>query len=241
MTASVIVPTYNERENLEPLIRTITGLDLPNLSIVIVDDNSPDGTGQLADQWASQDQRVRVVHRPGKLGLGTAYIAGFCESLAHGDDLILTMDADFSHNPHYIPAIMEAAKDYDLVIGSRYVSGGGTRSWGLERRLLSSGANTFTRLMLGLTVHDCTSGFRCYHRRVLESLALDRIFSNGYSFLIEILYKCVSQGWRVGEVPIIFEDRQRGRSKISQWEIARALYTVLRLSKDRFLRRGQSS
>jgi glycosyltransferase involved in cell wall biosynthesis len=229
--ARVILPTYNERENIETLVRQL--LDLPGgLQVTVVDDNSPDGTGELADALASRHPgRLSVVHRPGKMGLGTAYVAGFKKALAEGADYILTMDADFSHNPRYIPAMLEKAQSgYDLVIGSRYVRGGGTRDCTLPRKVLSWGANSFARVMLGLRARDATAGFRCYRREVLESVGLDKIRSSGYSFLIEMLYRTQRQGWRVGEVPIIFVNRLLGTSKISRAEIVRAIQTVLRLA-----------
>jgi dolichol-phosphate mannosyltransferase len=200
--------------------------------VIVVDDGSPDGTGALADRLAAEHPGlVFAVHRAGKLGLGTAYLAGFREAFAHTPRFIMTMDADFSHHPRYIPAMVAMAKSgYDLVIGSRYVKGGSNPDFPLYRQALSRGANAFARAMLGLRAQDATAGFRCYRREVLESLPLDSIFSSGYSFLIEMLFLVQRAGYRVGEVPIVFEDRKLGQSKISQAEILRALYTVLRLS-----------
>lgn len=237
MKTAVIIPTYNESDNIETLVKEILALGIIN-EIIIVDDNSPDGTGEIADELAKVYPGIKVLHRPAKLGLGTAYITGFKEALATGADCILTMDADFSHHPRYVPALLRKSQDAQLVIGSRYVDGGGTRNWGLQRQILSRGANTFARLMLGLKAHDCTGGFRCYQRGVLESIELDKIFSNGYAFLIEMLYKCQRKGWEIGEVPIIFEDRRRGASKISRHEIFRALYTVLSLAWRRIFPKG---
>jgi len=228
----VIVPTYNEHDNIDTLIGELLALPV-DLSVIVVDDNSPDGTGQLTEAWAARESRVHVIHRSGKLGLGTAYRAGFQHALGRGFDRVLTMDADFSHHPRYIPAMIELSQERDLVIGSRYVRGGGTRNCPVRRRMLSQGANAFARLMLGLRAKDSTAGFRCYRREVLLSIDLDTIFSNGYSFLIEMLYRVQRKGWLVGEVPIVFEDRQRGQSKISRQEIYRAMYTVLRLSVSR--------
>ena len=230
MKTFVIVPTYNEKENLEPLTQRL--LDLPgDLHVVIVDDNSPDGTGEIADRLAaSHPNPIHVLHREGKLGLGTAYIAGFQHSIEARADLIITMDADFSHPPERIPAMIDKIQSgYDVVIGSRYVPGGATSECTLPRKILSWGANTFARTLLGLQAHDATAGFRCYHRKVLASIALDDIFSDGYSFLIEMLYKVQRKGWRVGEVPIVFHNRQQGVSKISRAEIYKAIYTVVRL------------
>jgi dolichol-phosphate mannosyltransferase len=224
----IIIPTYNERENIQLLVEGIIGLGLGS-EIVIVDDNSPDGTGQLVDELAGQHPGLHAIHRPGKLGLGTAHIAGMKAALARDIPLILTMDADFSHHPRYIPALVDALAEVDVVIGSRYAPGGGTRYCTLPRKALSRGANLFARTVLGLRAGDATAGFRGYRRPVLESIPLDEIVSNGYSFLIEMLYHCQQQGWRIGEVPIVFENRQRGASKISKTEILRAMQTVLRL------------
>jgi dolichol-phosphate mannosyltransferase len=201
----------------------------------VVDDNSPDGTGEAADRWAVRHQgRILVVHRPAKLGLGTAYIAGFKKALHEaGAERILTMDADFSHNPRYIPALIAMSRVKHVVIGSRYAPGGGTRNCTRKRIWLSRGANLFARALLGLKARDATAGFRLYRREVLLSIPLEDIFSNGYSFLVEMLFLCQRRGWQIGEVPIIFEDRRKGRTKISRQEIFKAQYTVLRL----FLRR----
>ena len=224
----VIVPTYNEKENIEILLGDLLALPV-DLSVIVVDDGSPDGTGDLVDHWAAKDSRVQAVHRPRKLGLGTAYIAGFKRALSAGFDRIMTMDADFSHHPRYVPAMIELSLERDMVIGSRYVKGGGTLNCTWKRRLLSQFANTFAKIMLGLQARDCTAGFRCYRREVLEAIDLDHIFSNGYSFLIEMIYYVQRRGYRIGEVPIVFEDRLRGQSKISRNEVFRALQTVFRL------------
>lgn len=234
MDIRVIIPTYNEKDNICELVNHILALNV-NVQVIIVDDNSPDGTGQVADQLAEQDSRVSVIHRSGKLGLGTAYIAGFKKGLAEGADRLVTMDADFSHDPAYIPALVALANYYHITIGSRYIPQGGVVNWEWQRRFLSWGANTFARTILGLKANDCTAGFRCYHREVLLNIDLDRIFSNGYSFLVEMLYKCQRRGYSVGEIPIIFANRERGQSKISQREIYKAMYTVLRLSLTRFI------
>ena len=239
MDISVIIPTYNEKENITDLVEQILALEL-NARVIVVDDNSPDGTGRIAEKLARQNARVGVIHRSGKLGLGTAYIAGFKQALAEGADRLITMDADFSHDPSYIPALATLADHFHITIGSRYVPQGGVQNWGLRRRFLSWGANAFARTVLGLKATDCTAGFRCYHREVLLSIDLDRIFSNGYSFLVEMLYKCQRKGYSIGEIPIIFANRERGQSKISQREIYKAMYTVLRLFGSRLLRRGSS-
>jgi glycosyltransferase involved in cell wall biosynthesis len=229
MKPVVVVPTYNERDNIDILIEELLALP-SNVSVINVDDGSPDGTGEAADAWAAKTDRVQVIHRAGKLGLGTAYIAGFKRALAQDFDRILTMDADFSHHPRYIPAMLDMSLERDMVIGSRYVPAGGTLNCTWKRRLLSEGANSFAKIMLGLQAKDCTAGFRCYRREVLEAIDLDAIFSNGYSFLIEMIFYVQRRGFHIGEVPIIFEDRRRGTSKISRSEVWRALQTVGRLS-----------
>jgi dolichol-phosphate mannosyltransferase len=228
MKTAVIIPTYNESDNIASLVEEIIGLEI-GAQVIIVDDNSPDGTGDIADELAERYQEVHIIHRPSKMGLGTAHIAGFKLAFTLGAEYILTMDADFSHHPRYIPHLVDGANTYHLVIGSRYVDGGGTEGCDFKRRLFSRLANAFARLVLGLQAHDCTAGFRCYRRQTLESIALDQIFSNGYSFLIEMLYKCQRLDHRVGEVPIVFHNRQRGASKISRQEIVKAAYTVLHL------------
>ena len=230
----VIVPTYNEADNLDELLEQL--LALPSLiGAIVVDDNSPDGTGAMADRWAeAYPGRVYVVHRPSKLGLGTAYIAGFKMAIHEiGAERILTMDADFSHTPRYIPAMIALSKTRHVVIGSRYVPGGGTRNCARKRIFLSRGANFVARALLGLKARDATAGFRLYRREVLLSIPLDEIFSSGYSFLVEMLFLCQRRGWQIGEVPIIFEDRRKGQTKISRQEIFKAQYPVFRL----FLRR----
>jgi dolichol-phosphate mannosyltransferase len=228
MRPAVVIPTYNESDNLSALIADLH-THTPDSIIAIVDDNSPDGTGQLADAIAGKDPRVHAIHRPRKLGLGTAHIAGIKWALSQGLEPILTMDADFSHSPRYIPGLLRALGTFDAVIGSRYARGGGTLHCTIPRKALSRGANTFARLMLGLKTNDCTAGFRAYRSMVLESINLDGIVSDGYSFLIEMLYQCQKAGWRIGEVPIIFEDRRHGKSKVSRQEILKALNTVFRL------------
>jgi dolichol-phosphate mannosyltransferase len=232
MPSAVVIPTFNESENIALIIGELHTF-VPELAVIVVDDNSPDGTGQLADAIAARDARVHVLHRPAKLGLGTAHIAGMKWALAHQYDTIVTMDADFSHAPRYVPDMLRALGQYNVVIGSRYVLGGGTLNCTLARRALSRGANLFARAVLGLQATDTTAGFRAYQRMVLESIPLDEIVSNGYSFLIEMLYQCQKFGWRVGEVPILFENRQRGKSKISRQEIIKALGTVARLRMEK--------
>lgn len=228
MRTVIVIPTYNESDNIEALVAEILALG-GDLQIVVVDDNSPDGTGEVVEHLARTNNAVHVIRRPAKLGLGTAHIAGFRRGFALGADRIITMDADFSHHPRYVPQMIELCKTYDVVVGSRYVDGGGTRYVGLPRQLLSRTANACARLVLGLHVRDCTSGFRCYRREVLESIHLDDIFSDGYSFLVEMVCRCWQGGHRIGEVPIIFEDRRQGQSKISRQEIFKAIYTLARL------------
>jgi glycosyltransferase involved in cell wall biosynthesis len=229
----VIVPTYNEAENIRLLVADLLALSTP-IDVVVVDDNSPDGTGQIADELSALHTSIHAIHRPGKLGLGTAYIAGFKMGLANDYDRILTMDADFSHHPRVSPDMLERSQSgADLVIGSRYVSGGGTVGCTLPRKALSWGANAIAKTALGLQAMDCTAGFRCYRRQVLESINLDAIRSNGYSFLVEMLYRCQRRGWQVGEVPILFENRRRGASKISKQEVFKAMQTVFRLAQER--------
>ena len=231
ITTAVILPTYNEADNLTALVQAL--LALPNdLTVIVVDDGSPDGTGEVAERLAGETGRVRVCHRAGKLGLGTAYIEGFRVALAAGARRIVTMDADFSHHPRYLPNVVALTDAADLGIGSRYVAGGATLNWGLERQLLSWGANSLARALLRLPACDCTGGFRCYRREVLEAIDLDAIQSNGYSFLIEMLYQVARHGFRVAETPILFEDRRFGQSKISPHEIWRAVLTVGQLARE---------
>jgi dolichol-phosphate mannosyltransferase len=226
----VIVPTYNEADNLDELLSQLLALPV-SLGVIIVDDNSPDGTGRLAEKWAVDNpDRVHVIHRPAKMGLGTAYIAGFkmgLEELAAAR--LMTMDADFSHHPRYIPAMIDLSQEKHVIIGSRYVPGGGSRNCTWKRVYLSRVANLVARTLLGLEAHDTTAGFRLYRREVLASIPLDQILSSGYSFLVEMLFMCQRRGWQIGEIPIIFEDRRKGTTKISRQEVLRAQYTVFRL------------
>lgn len=215
MRSLIIIPTYNEYENLGLLQEQIFSF-ASDTDLLIVDDNSPDGTGKLADELAAANPQIRVMHREGKLGLGTAYIAGFKYAVEHGYDVAFEMDADFSHDPRYLPAFLEAIKQADLVIGSRYVEGGGTPNWSLFRRFISGGGNTFARFMLRLPIRDCTAGFRCYRREVLESIDLDSIESQGYAFQVELAYRVHQHGFRIVETPIIFQDRRVGKSKMSR-------------------------
>lgn len=227
--ALMVVPTYNERENLARLVGRL--LSLPgDIHVLVVDDNSPDGTGAIADAIAACNAGVHVLHRAGKLGLGTAYRAGFRYGVEHGYDYICTMDADFSHSPESLPALIDkAAAGYDLVIGSRYVRGGAVVGSPPLRKFISYAANTLAHTILGVTARDCTAGFRCYRRQVLEIVDLDAIFSSGYSFLVEMAFRVERAGFRTGEVPITFVNRTEGSSKISKLEIYKAMYTIVRL------------
>jgi dolichol-phosphate mannosyltransferase len=215
MKTLIIIPTYNEYDNVRPLLEQIFTY-APASDILIVDDNSPDGTGQLADEIAAQNRQVHVMHRAGKLGLGTAYIAGFKYAVEQYYDAAFEMDADFSHDPRYLPDFLSAIEAADLVIGSRYVEGGGTPNWSLLRRFISGGGNIFARFMLGIPVRDCTAGFRCYRREVLESLDLESIESQGYAFQVELAYRVYKRGFKIVETPIIFQDRRVGKSKMSR-------------------------
>ncbi len=227
MKTLIIIPTYNERENLRPLLQEIFSY-APDTGVLIVDDNSPDGTGQLADEIHNENPQVSVQHRAGKLGLGTAYIAGFKYAIEHGYDAAFEMDADFSHDPKYLPDFLKKIEQADLVIGSRYIPGGATPDWSLLRRFISGGGNIYTRLMLGSKIHDWTSGYRCYRRQALESIDLDSVRSQGYAFQIEMAYRVLRQGFRVVETPIVFMDRRVGKSKMSRKIFIEGFLYVLR-------------
>src|SRR4051795_6377941 len=215
--AWLILPTYNEAENIGPMVRIARAQLRAGDRILVVDDNSPDGTGAIADHLADELEGVEVLHRPGKQGLGRAYLAGFGHALAGGAELVLEMDSDFSHDPADLPRLIAAAEDgADLVLGSRYVPGGGTRNWGLVRRLISRGGSVYTALFLHMGVKDPTGGFKCFRRAVLERLDLDAITPRGYAFQIETTYRAKRAGFRVVEVPITFVDREVGHSKMSK-------------------------
>jgi dolichol-phosphate mannosyltransferase len=229
----LVIPTYNEAENVGPIVRAVAA-ELAKLvpgehRIVIVDDNSPDGTGTLADQLATELDVVEVIHRSSKDGLGRAYIAGFEQALAGGAELVIEMDADFSHDPKYLGALLHAAADADLVLGSRYVAGGAVVNWGTLRKLISRGGSTYARVVLGVSVRDLTGGFKCIRRSVLETIDLESLRADGYVFQIEVTYRAVRAGFKVQEVPIVFPDRAVGASKMS-WKIAiEAMLLVPRL------------
>jgi len=231
----VVIPTYNEARNLEPLARAL--LAEPRAGLVVVDDNSPDGTGRLADRLAAETGRVEVVHRPEKLGLGTAYRAGFRRALDIEAQYVMTMDADLSHDPAALPSFLEASEDLDLVIGSRYLRGVSVLNWSIERILLSWFANQYVRSITGLRLSDCTSGYRLYRRELLERIGLEEIRSSGYSFLVEMACRAVWMGFRVGEIQIVFAERREGRSKMSKRDIAEAALTPWRLRAMRMLGR----
>ena len=222
----VILPTYNEAENLERLVAAIRER-LPEVSrVLVVDDNSPDGTGEIADRLAAEHPNVEVLHRARKQGLGPAYIAGFGQALAGGAELIVEMDADFSHDPAYLPQLLRAAEDADLVIGSRYVPGGGVTEWGPLRRFISRGGSAYARTALGLDVRDLTGGFKVIRREVLETIDLDAIDSLGYAFQVEVTYRAIRAGFRVVEIPIVFRDRREGSSKMTKAIVAEAMWRV---------------
>jgi dolichol-phosphate mannosyltransferase len=225
---AVVIPTYNESENITRLIPQI--LELPRFRVLVVDDNSPDGTGALVRGMAEHEPRVGLLARAGKLGLGSAYRDGFRRALAEGAEYIFEMDADFSHDPRYLPDLLRAAEGgADLALGSRYVRGGGTTDWGVVRQIISRGGNLYAGLILGLPLADSTGGFRCYRRRVLEALDLTAVRSNGYAFQIELAYRVRRAGFRIVEVPIIFPDRRVGKSKMSRRIVIEALINVWKL------------
>ena len=240
MKTLIIIPTYNEFDNLRPLLQEIFSF-APAADVLIVDDNSPDGTGKLADQIHVENPQVNVLHRAGKLGLGTAYIAGFKYAVEHGYDAAFEMDADFSHDPRYLPDFLQKIENADLVIGSRYVEGGDTPNWSLLRRFISGGGNIFARFMLGIPVHDCTAGYRCYRRQVLESIELDTIESQGYAFQVELAYRVYKHGFKIVETPIIFMDRRVGKSKMSRTIFLEGLTWVIRTRFGRSSGKGKST
>lgn len=213
----IIVPTYNEAENIFKLLDVIHA-QVPDADILVVDDNSPDGTAAMVESRMKEDPRLSLMKRPGKLGLGSAYIAGFKQALARGYEVVFEMDADFSHNPAYLPRFLEAIKEADLVLGSRYVEGGGVENWAFSRKLISLGGSMYARFILGVPYRDLTGGFKCFRRETLAAIDLDGIHSEGYSFQIEITYRVHKKGLQIREIPIIFADRLGGKSKMS-WKI----------------------
>jgi dolichol-phosphate mannosyltransferase len=231
----VVIPTYNERDNLERLAKLVLSLD-PAIHLLVVDDNSPDGTGAVAERLAAETGRVSVLHRAGKLGLGSAYREGFARALAMDADLVVQMDADFSHDPSILPVFFEKMSDCDLVIGSRYLNGVSVVNWPLRRLMLSYFASVYTRVITGLTISDCTSGFKCFRSQALRAIDLTGIRSDGYSFQIEMNYRLVELGFKVAEVPIIFIDRHAGSSKMSKRIVREAVLMVWKLKLGSLLR-----
>lgn len=223
--AWLVLPTFNEAGNLEPLVRDALANLPPGSKVLVVDDNSPDGTGEIADRLAAE-LPVEVLHRHGKEGLASAYIAGFKQVLERGADLILQMDADFSHDPRDLRRLVEASERADLVLGSRYVSGGGVEDWSPIRQGISRGGSAYARFTLGIDIRDLTGGFKCFHRRVLESIDLDRISSQGYAFQVEVTYRALQAGFEVLEIPIVFRDRRLGNSKMSRAIVLEAAWRV---------------
>jgi dolichol-phosphate mannosyltransferase len=224
--ACVCLPTYDERENLEPMLRALADVLGPDDRVLVIDDNSPDGTGELADRLAAELGFVDVLHRERKEGLGPAYLAGFERALAAGAQLVVEMDCDFSHDPKDVPRLLAAAEDADLVLGSRYVPGGGVENWGPVRRAISAGGSLYARLLLGVEVRDLTGGFKCFRREVLEALPLADVHSKGYAFQIELTYRALRKGFRVREIPIRFVDRVAGGSKMSRAIVLEAIWKV---------------
>jgi dolichol-phosphate mannosyltransferase len=224
--AWLVLPTYNEAENLEPLVEAARAKLPPSAQVLIVDDGSPDGTGEIADRLAAEHGNVNVLHRRRKEGLGPAYIAGFRAALAGGAGLVLEMDADFSHDPAYLPRLLEAAKRADVVLGSRYVAGGGVSDWGPLRRAVSRAGSAYARLVLGVGVRDLTGGFKCFRREVLEAIDLDRIDTRGYAFQVEMTYRAIRLGFKVAEVPIVFRERRVGSSKMGLGIVAEAVWRL---------------
>ncbi|MBI5191214.1 MAG: polyprenol monophosphomannose synthase [Nitrospirae bacterium] len=225
MKALVIIPTYNERDNIETIVADILSR-AEGIEVLVVDDNSPDGTGRLADEMAAKDPRVHVKHRAGKLGLGSAYIEGFKYAISKKYDYVFEMDADYSHDPAELPNFLAAVKDADVVVGSRYVGGVRILNWPIKRLMLSYGASVYTRTITGLKLIDCTSGFKCFRREVLESIDLDRVHSDGYSFQIEMSFLCQNKGYTLKEIPIVFTERAQGHSKMNKGIVFEALAVV---------------
>jgi dolichol-phosphate mannosyltransferase len=225
----VVIPTYNEAENIERLVKEVAEA-VAGIRILVVDDNSPDGTSDIVAQIAQENPNVLLETRPGKLGLGTAYVHGFKRALSIPDvDCIFGMDADFSHSPKYLPDFLEALDENDLVVGSRYMEGISVVNWPIRRLFISYFANNYARFITGLPIRDCTSGFCCYRRETLESINLDSVRAKGYSFLVEMKYRAHKLGFKIGEVPIIFFERRSGKTKMSKFDIVEAIFTVWRL------------
>lgn len=222
----ISLATYNERDNLAPLIEEIQGY-LPDVHILVIDDNSPDGTGKRADELAVHDKRIKVLHRPGKLGLGTALMAAMKYAEENGYDYLLNMDADCSHPPRFLPGIIAGMDTHDVMIGSRYIPGGGTENWPLSRRMMSRSVNRLVRILFGMPVRDASGAFRCYRVSKLKNVRLDKMLSRGYSFQQEVLFRCFKAGCRLGEFPIIFENRRYGSSKVNPKEAIRSMAMII--------------
>jgi dolichol-phosphate mannosyltransferase len=235
--AVVCLPTYNERDNVEVMVRALLERLGPDDRVLVIDDSSPDGTGEIADGLAAAEPRVAVLHRPQKEGLGPAYLAGFRRALADGAELVLEMDCDFSHDPDDVPKLIAASRDADLVLGSRYVRGGRVENWGLARRFVSRAGSLYAQVLLLVPVRDLTGGFKCYRRAVLERIDLDGVSSRGYAFQIETTYRALRAGFRVLELPITFVDREVGSSKMSRAIVLEAIWRVPYLAALALLRR----
>jgi dolichol-phosphate mannosyltransferase len=231
--ALVCLPTYDEKDNVGPITEAILAAT-PDVDVLVIDDNSPDGTGRLADAISAREPRVKVLHRKGKEGLGKAYLAGFDRALRDGYELVLEMDADFSHDPKYLPGMLEASREADLVLGSRNIPGGGTVNWGFLRKIISRGGSLYARTILGIPVRDLTGGFKCFHRRVLESIDLPTVECSGYAFQIELTYRTLRKGFKVKEIPIVFVDRRVGQSKMSKRIVLEALRKVWSIRRSDF-------
>lgn len=235
----VVIPTYDERENIGPIVARLHAA-VPTADVLVVDDDSPDGTGRLADEMAAADPRITVLHRTAKNGLGAAYLAGFAHALRGPHQVVVEMDADGSHAPEELPRLLDGVRDADLVLGSRYVPGGAVRNWPAHREWLSRGGNLYSRLALGVPIRDITGGYRAFRRQVLEELDLGEVASQGYCFQVDVAYRAVCAGFRVREVPITFVERERGASKMSRSIVTEALWMVTRWGVDRVLRRGRT-
>ncbi len=236
LKAMVVIPTFNERGNIEKIVPQILAQD-DGIHVLVVDDNSPDGTGEIVDRMAAENNRIHVIHRRGKLGLGSAYREGFRYALKQGASYIIEMDADFSHDPATLPLFLEKVLTFDLVVGSRYLNGVSVVNWPLRRLMLSYFASVYTRSITGLKLSDCTSGFKCFRRDVIQAIDLTRIKSDGYSFQIEMNYRCHEKGFKIGEVPIIFIDRHAGTSKMSRHIVFEAVTMVWKLKLGTILRK----
>jgi len=236
MKTLVVVPTYNERRNIEELIPRVLGQS-PEIDMLVVDDGSPDGTGEYVDGVAAENPRVSALHRPGKMGLGSAYVHAFKHALTTDAELVIQMDADFSHDPDVIPRLMDEARTHDVVLGSRYITGANVVNWPVQRLLLSYFANVYTRIIAGLPLRDSTGGFKCFRRRVLAEIDLDAIRSDGYSFQIEVNFRSWRKGFSIVEIPIVFVDRHSGTSKMSRRIVWEAMWLVWRLRLERILRK----